>query len=162
MVLSVNPGRDGEVIHGQLRQRLSWVSMSKHTSAGRAMLRAAKRGDTSAVRKLVAQDALLVSARDRDGSTPLHCASWKGHADVAELLLEAGAHVNDHNENTHWGTTPLHAAAHGNRRAVAQLLLARGADLKLKNLNGRTPLQETTIHNATAVAKMLSEHGALE
>lgn len=136
--------------------------MSKTTNANKAMLRAAKRGDMNEVRRLLAQDGSLVTTRDADGSTPLHCAAWKGHADIARLLIEAGANLNDENENDHWGTTPLHAAAHGNRRAVAQVLLDHGADLTVRNLNGRTPLQETTIHNASSVAKLLRERGALE
>ncbi|PJF39448.1 MAG: hypothetical protein CUN54_08710, partial [Phototrophicales bacterium] len=73
-------------------------------------------------------------------------------------LLQAGADVNACNHNTHWGTTPLHAAAHGNQKQVAVLLLAQGADTTLVNLNGRTPLQETTIHNAKAVAKLITDH----
>ena len=59
------------------------------------------------------------------------------------------------NQNTHWGTMPLHAAAHGNQAAVVQLLLAHGADPRAKNLNKRTPLGETTIHNARAAAALL-------
>ena len=99
----------------------------------------------------------LVTARDKDGSTPLHCAAWNGREDVAAILLDAGADINDHNQNGHWGTTPLHAAAHGNQKQVAALLIARGADLEARNLNGRTPLEETGVHNAKAVARLLTE-----
>src|SRR5262245_33096186 len=126
----------------------------------REIVRAAKKGDAAAVRRLLGRDQSLVRARDKDGSTPLHCAAWNGHADVATILLDAGADIDDHNQNGHWGTTPLHAAAHGDRKQVAELLIARGADLRVKNLNGRTPLGETTVHNAKAVAKLLTEHGA--
>jgi len=128
--------------------------------AARQMIKAAKKGDAPTVRGLLGRDKSLVRARDKDGSTPLHCAAWNGHADVATILLEASADINDHNQNGHWGTTPLHAAAHGDQKQVAALLIARGADLRAKNLNGRTPLGETTVHNAKAVAKLLVEHGA--
>ena len=121
------------------------------------MLKAAKSGDTAHVRRLLAHDQTLLLARDKDGSTPLHCAAWKGNVDVVRILLDAGAPINDHNQNSHWGTTPLHAAAHGNQRAVAELLLARGGDVKAKNLNGRTPLEETSVHNATAVARLFAK-----
>ena len=127
-------------------------------SSAKLILKAAKAGDTDAVRALLKEDASLVDARDTDGSTPLHCAAWKGHAAIAELLLNCGAAVSVKNANDHWGDTPLHAAAHGNQRAVAELLLARGADPTAKNPSGRTPLQETEAHKANAVANLLKKH----
>lgn len=128
--------------------------------AQKQILKAAKSGDAETVRTLLAADAALVTTRDSDGSTPLHCAAWKGHAAVCAMLLDHGADVNARNANDHWGDTPLHAAAHGNQRAVAELLLARGADLNALNPAGRTPLAETEIHRATAVAKLLRGQGA--
>ena len=124
------------------------------------IIRAAKRGDLSALRDLLKSNRSLVHARDSDGSTPLHCAAWKGHVEVAQALLDAGAHIDDHNMNEHWGTTPLHAAAHGNQAKVAELLIARGADVTARNLNQRTPLGETEVHKCTSVAKLLRAAGA--
>jgi ankyrin repeat protein len=126
------------------------------------IIRAAKSGAAGRVKELLEQDAALISARDTDGSTPLHCATWKGQQAVVELLLGLGAEVNARNQNDHWGTTPLHAAAHANQRAIAELLLAHGADINAVNLNGRTPLQETEFHKARLVANLLRQHGARE
>lgn len=126
------------------------------------MLKAAKNGDAIRLKQLLAQDNSLLSVQDKDGSTPLHCAAWKGHAEVVVLLLEAGADVNAHSQNSHWGTTPLHAAAHGNRTAVANLLIERGADMEAKDMNGATPLHHTKAHNARAVANLLLKHGAID
>ena len=123
----------------------------------KSIIKAAKSGDLKSIQALLKSDKSLLSARDRDASTPLHCASWKGHVDVVVFLLDAGAAINDHNENGHWGTTPLHAAAHGNQKKVAEVLISRGANLKAKNPAGRTPMDETTVHNARAVAKLIEE-----
>ena len=104
--------------------------------AKREIIKAAKSGNIEAIKNLLAKDADLINACDSDGSTPLHCAAWKGHREVIALLLKAGADVNAHNNNDHWGTTALHAAAHANQAAIAQLLLDHGADVNAKDLSG--------------------------
>ena len=119
------------------------------------IIKAAKSGDVFTLTTLLAGDASLLNARDSDGSTPLHCATWKGHQYVVAALLEAGADVNAVNQNDHWGTTPLHAAAHANQAAIAKMLLDHGADTKAKDMEGRTPMFHTTFHKAKAVAKLL-------
>lgn len=129
-------------------------------SSEKDIIKAAKKGNTFIVKLLLDQDASLIDARDTDQSTPLHCAVWKGHLSVVELLLKYGADVNAKNQNDHWGDTPLHAAAHANHRDIAELLIAHKAQVNAKNGNGRTPLAETEFHKAKKVAKLLSEHGA--
>jgi|ERR1043166_252846 ankyrin repeat protein len=136
------------------------AGQAKTPSLEKEIIKAAKAGALSRVKGLLDEDASLVSAKDSDGSTPLHCATWKGHQTVVELLLSRGAEVNAHNQNDHWGTTPLHAAAHANQRAIAELLIAHGADIHAINLNGRTPLAETEFHKAKPVANLLKQHGA--
>jgi len=130
------------------------------TDSEKRLFKAVKAGDLTTVRALIAADPALITARDGDACTPLHYAAWKGHPDVAAFLLDAGADVNAHNEQGHWGTTPLHAAAHGGQTAAAEVLIARGADLHALNPSGKTPLQETEVHNAKAVANLLKRHGA--
>ena len=130
------------------------------TPSEKQFIQAAKKGDLATLKTLLASDAALLTARDKDGSTALHCAAWKDNREVVAFLLSAGADVNAHNENDHWGTTPLHAAAHANNTAVAQLLLNAGANINATDMNGQTPLFHTTFHKATAVAKLLTQHGA--
>lgn len=125
---------------------------------GKEIISAAKKGDLAKVKGLIAFDSALVHANDTDGSTPLHCATWKGHVDTVAFLLTAGANVNAQNNNEHWGTTPLHAAAHANQAAIAKLLLEYGADVNAKDMNGQTPMHHTTFHKAKAVAKLLDNH----
>lgn len=128
--------------------------------ANKEIIKAAKSGQVERVKVLLAADPELVHARDSDGSTPLHCATWKGHPEVVALLLEAGADVNAQNKNEHWGTTPLHAAAHANQAAIAQMLIDHGADLHARDLTGQPPIHHTTFHKAKAVARLLEKYAA--
>lgn len=128
--------------------------------SGKEFIKAAKRGDLKALVVLLDSNPELISARDSDGSTALHCATWKGHEAAVALLLNAGADVRAHNENDHWGTTALHAAAHANQAHIARRLIDAGADVNARDREGRTPLFHTTFHKAKATAKILEEHGA--
>ena len=133
---------------------------SELTKEEKELIRAVKHGDAARTEALLSREPGLIRTTEDDGTTLLHHAAWKGHAEVARILLDAGADLHAQNSNGHWGGTPLHAAAHGNQKAVAELLIAAGADVRALSGNDRTPLQETEIHNATAVAKLLRAAGA--
>jgi ankyrin repeat protein len=49
-----------------------------------------------------------VNARDNEGAVPLHKASFYGHREVIEHLLESGANVDEQDNDK---ATPLHKAA---------------------------------------------------
>jgi len=54
------------------------------------------------------------------GATPLHIASWHGHADMTKMLLEFHVPVNV--LDTTYGSSPLSWALHGSRLNIAFLL----------------------------------------
>ena len=60
------------------------------------------------------------------GNTPLHYAACGGYEDVVRVHLEAGANVEEHNENGH---TPLMEAASAGHVGVARILLDAGAGI---------------------------------
>ena len=124
-------------------------------------IKAAKKGDLATLKNLLSEDRKLLAAKDSDGSTALHCATWKGQEAAVAFLLGVGADVSTHNQNDHWGTTALHAAAHANHAGIAQLLIDAGADVNAKDSEGRTPLFHTSFHKANATAKVLLKHGAI-
>ena len=64
--------------------------------------------------------------RIESGSTPLHFATFKGHKEIAELLIAKGADLNAKDKK---GRTPLFGAAQDGQKEIAELLIAKGADV---------------------------------
>ena len=99
---------------------------SQAATAGPAPIAdAAMNGDGAAVRALL-KKGVDVNAAQGDGMTALHWAAMKGDAEMAQMLVFAGANVR---ATTRLGAyTPLYLAAKGGHSAVVAALLAAGAD----------------------------------
>jgi ankyrin repeat protein len=69
--------------------------------------------------------------------TPLHWAAFKGNIWAAELLLVAGADVNEKDAHHY---TPLHIASELGQLEMAKFLLQHGADVNASDTHGKTPL----------------------
>jgi hypothetical protein len=99
------------------------AALEGHGPDAEALLRAVISGMTGAVHALLARGT-LPDAERMPGVTALHVAALCGHARVAALLLDAGAHVDGVAASA---VPPLYYAVRGGREAVVRLLLARGA-----------------------------------
>ena len=75
------------------------------------------------------------------GLTALAFAARQGDIESAQVLLDAGAEVN---QTTEYGWTPLLAAVHNRYYRLATFLLERGADPNIANKGGWTPLYLAT------------------
>lgn len=84
---------------------------------------AAGLGDVGQVQAFLRDNPDLVMSRDRNGATPLH---WAGDAEVARVLLDAGADIEATENQYH--NTPLEYASH--HRDVVQFLISRGATVR--------------------------------
>lgn len=90
--------------------------------------------------------ATLIAARadihqsGTNGWTPLHMAAARGRAEKAQLLIDAGANVNQRKE-IDAEETPLMEAAFTGQAETVQLLLDNGADASMRDtIQKRTPL----------------------
>lgn len=135
--------------------------------------------------------SLLTSGADacmanRMGGTALHIAAFHGRADVAQLLIRAGANVNHRDRHGHG---PLTCALSRNHKNVIFLLLENGADprrqpealgiaaweghlhsvkilieygwdIQSKSHQGRTPLQHARSRKHKSVISALIDAGA--
>jgi ankyrin repeat protein len=75
------------------------------------------------------------------GLTALVFAAREGDVESAELLLRAGANVN---QTTEYGWTPLLTATNNRHYQLASTLIDWGADVNLANKGGWTPLYLAT------------------
>jgi ankyrin repeat protein len=117
---------------------------------------AAMRGDRAAVRTLLQQGA-DVNAAQGDGMTALHWAAELGDAELARMLVYAGARVEATTRNGSY--TPLHLASRTGRTAVITALLDAGANVNAATTSGgATPLHFASAQgNAEAVAALLAK-----
>ena len=119
---------------------------------------AAARGDLEAVRRLLREGA-DVNAPQGDGMTALHWAAERGDADLADVLLYAGARVDAGTRIGHY--TPLHLASRRAGATVVEVLLDAGSDPNASTTNsGATPLHLAAATGDPAVVEVLVGAGA--
>ena len=118
---------------------------------------AAARGDREAVRALL-KKAADVNAAQGDGMTALHWAAMNGDAELAEMLIVAGANVR---AATRLGSyTPLYLAAQQGQAAILNALVKAGADVKVATPNGTTALMVAAASGEVEAVRTLIEAGA--
>jgi ankyrin repeat protein len=125
-------------------------------SSGSDVADAVMKGDTEAVRRLLAQKA-DVNATQVDGATALHWAVYRDDLETADALIRAGANVRAANRE---GTTPLFMASlYGNAKMIERLLQG-GADAKERGPNGETTVMFAARNGSPDTIKMLVAAGA--
>jgi len=117
---------------------------------------AARTGGVALANALIFQGS-DVNAADVEKLTPLHVASFGGHAEVVRLLIAAGA---DTGARDVYGFTPLHAAAREGQLAAVQVLVEGGSDVNAKDADNFTPVQVASFMQRQDVMDYLYAHGA--
>jgi ankyrin repeat protein len=142
----------------------------------------ARAGDLGKVRAMLADNFLLASQRLPNGESPLMTALYRGHFDIVDALIEAGAEIDAFaaaatgrlddlrrtinpdtvNAYAYDGWTPLHLAAFFGHTAAVRDLLQSGADVHALSHNSlkNTPLHAATAGRHSEPALLLLKHGA--
>jgi ankyrin repeat protein len=119
---------------------------------------AAALGDGERLRELIEADRSLARTTSDDGFTALHYAAYFGTADVARLLIAAGADVAAPATNA-MKVQPLHSAAASRSTDTSRLLLGAGAPPDAQQTGGYTAMHEAALHGDEALVHLLLEHG---
>ena len=86
--------------------------------------------------------------------TALHSAASRRRADIAQVLLDAGA---DPNVRQAKGWTPLHSGAHNGSAELVRMLLDAGADPSPADDDGATPVQLSEAEGHADTVALLRE-----
>ena len=114
---------------------------------------AAMRGDKTAVRDLLKQGADVNGAQG-DGMSALHWAAERGDAELADMLIYAGANIAAVTRIGQY--TPLHLAAKSASAPLAKALLKAGAEVDTRSTNsGVTPLHMAASAGSAEVINVL-------
>jgi ankyrin repeat protein/L-ascorbate metabolism protein UlaG (beta-lactamase superfamily) len=109
------------------------ADVNKRQQSGMTPLsKAVQRGHTEVVEILLAAGARVDVPENHNRQMPLHFAAIQGYADIARLLLDRGAPVNEKDRS---GKRPLDLAVRYGHRDVAEILHAFGAKGKIKDLD---------------------------
>lgn len=131
--------------------------------ANQSLLDAAAVGDVDLAKAALAAGAnpsvswRRTRKKDNYANSALHIASERDHARVAELLIDAGADVEETNTG---GATPLHVAAECGRDEMCIRLLAAGANIESKDHDGETPIHAAAGANNASTVRTLAAAGA--
>jgi ankyrin repeat protein len=118
---------------------------------------AARSGDWSSVRSLVAANKAAVNSSDIDGTRALHWAIRAGESDIVDVLLKAGA---DATAKDRLDVTPLFLAAMNGDGAIMRKLLNAGANANQVEKTGETILMVAIRTGSTDAVRALLEHKA--
>ena len=123
------------------------------------LIAAIRSGDVGKVQAIIMIARVDLNKADKDGRTALALAAGKGDARVVEILLKAGADVNQVDSTCYvWG--PIHAAMQAGHEEIVKILLTHKADPNKADSDGRTVLNIAVGKGSPKMVKLLLEHGA--
>jgi ankyrin repeat protein len=100
------------------------------TGCSNGIQSAVERGDVETVARMLTETPGIIGEFDDEGKTLLHRAALQGRVNVAQLLLNRGAKIDERSRDGN-SVTPLHLAASGGHLEMVKQLLRSGADVKL-------------------------------
>ena len=147
--------------------RLELVDVLRGAAGGLDVFEAAALGDVGALAALLEANPDAVNAFSADGFTPLQLASFFGHAEAVDVLLDGGAEVGAAAKNP-MRVQALHSAVAASDNGVDAPTIARivrrlvecGADVDARQESGATPLHAAAMNGDAEIVELLLDRGA--
>ncbi|KTD01831.1 ankyrin repeat domain-containing protein [Fluoribacter gormanii] len=98
-----------------------------------------------------------INKKNSMGNTPLYEACVTGNIELAKLLIENGAKIDELNANNH---SALHGAALSGNSDLIELLLNEGLDCNQANSSNETPLHFACLSGKKDAVEKLLAHSA--
>ena len=116
------------------------------------LLRAAYQGHTDTVRSLVGLPEVDLNHEGSRNRTALHFAVQGKHADVVQVLIDAGADTETKNGRGH---SPLHVSSVSGELTTVKMLVKAGADVRATDRRRDTCLALAAFHGHTDTVRYL-------
>ncbi|KAL2813422.1 ankyrin repeat-containing domain protein [Aspergillus granulosus] len=126
---------------------------SNPTAGTTALIFAARRDETKAVKALLGHPDINVDSKDDSGTTALTYACQAAYYGVAKALLDKGADTEVLQEGSK-GTAIMRAIDH-NRISIVELLIERGANLHHKDVFDRGVLHSAAVNCRAEILRIL-------
>jgi ankyrin repeat protein len=123
------------------------------------MAEACSLGKADQVAAFLKADPTSASSRSPDGYPVTGMAVFFGHPEIARMLIEAGADVNEAATNA-TKVAVIHSAAAAANLEIVRLLIEKGAHVNVAQEGGFTPLHEAAAQGNRALAELLIQAGA--
>ena len=104
------------------------------------------------ITKVLLAQNIDINAKDGSGNTALMGVCFKGAKEYADILILAGANLDDTNMN---GTTALAFSATYNKMDMVKYLLDKGANKLIKDKEGNTALDHAKSKGYDTIIAML-------
>ena len=102
-------------------------------------------------------DRSIADSQNSAVGVALHVACAHGHLEVARVLIDHGADLDQRDDR---GDSPMHRATHNNHTDLVRLLLDHGADPNQTNDNKKSPLRVACEHMRVDITRLLLDSGA--
>lgn len=124
------------------------------------LLKSVKEGDLNQVEKILTDKGYNIEEIDQEGNTPLNVAVHNNQVEIAKLLIDCGADINQ--QNTISDSPYLYAGAEGRTEILAYMLSKGDPDLSKVNRFGGNALIPAAEKGHLDTVRLLLEDGRVE